>query len=197
MKTYAYAAIALAGLSTTALGQSLSVNLSWDNTLVGFGETATATVSASFTGMPAGAYLSSVNIDLIASGPFGEVSNVAAVAWNNAGLGFDGQGTASGADIFGINASQFSLIPPITAGSPILITTFEVVYNVGGFLSYSAQVADGAPFAFSVTGGAFADQPMAFGVDVFSSQTLGVPAPGAFGVLALGLGVAGRRRRAG
>lgn len=191
------ALMAVAGLATVASAQSLNVNLSWDSTSIGFGDTATATVSASFEGQPAGAYLSSANFDLIASAALGTVGNVGAVSWNNAGLGFDGQGVASGADIVGINASQFSLIPPITAGSPIVIMTFEFTAGEeAGVVDYSSATAAGAPFSFSVTGGAFSDQPVSYGDDAFSAQSLTVvPAPSAMALLGLGGLVAGRRRR--
>lgn len=190
------ALMAVAGLATVASAQSLSVSLSFDATSIEIGQTATATLSASFTGQPAGAYLSSVNVDLIASGAFADASNVAAVAWNNVGLGFDGQGSASGADVLGVEASQFSLIPPITAGSPILITTFTVTGTAEGVLSYSVEAANGAPFMFSVTGGGFSDPVVAYNAESFSSGNLTVtPAPSAMALLGLGGLVAGRRRR--
>ncbi|MEM9373182.1 MAG: hypothetical protein AAGA55_06015, partial [Planctomycetota bacterium] len=91
------ALMAVAGLATVASAQSLSVNLSWDQSVIAIGDTATATVSASFDGFADGSYISSVNIDLIASAALGAAGNVSSVAWNNAGLGFDGQGSASGA----------------------------------------------------------------------------------------------------
>lgn len=187
--------IAFCGLGSAATAQSLSVTLSFDVSLIGFGESATATLSASFTGQPAGAYLSSVNIDLIATLPW-TVSNVAAVAWNNVALGFDGQGVASGGDVLGIEAAQFSLIPPITAGSPILITTFTVTSTTEGVLTYDAQAANGAPFLFSVTGGGFADPVVEYGAEVFSSGSLSViPAPGGVGLGVMCLAAATRRRR--
>jgi len=190
------ALMAVAGLTTVASAQSLSVNLSFDATAIAIGETATATLSASFTGQPDGAYLSSVNIDLIANGAFVSAGNVGAVAWNNAGLGFDGQGVASGADVLGVNASQFSLIPPVTAGSPIAIMSFTVTGTAEGSLTYSSSTADGAPFSFSVTGGAFSDQPVSYDDSALSSGTLRVtPAPSAMALLGLGGLVAGRRRR--
>jgi len=189
--------VALAGLATAAAGQSLTVRMSFDATAIIIGETATATLSAVFTGMPDGAYLSSVNIDLIANGASVQVSKVGAVAWNNAGLGFDGQGVASGADVLGINASQFSLIPPVTAGSPIQIMSFTVTGTAEGALSYSSATADGAPFSYSVTGGAFSDQPVSFDDSVLSSDVLNIniPAPSAMALLGLGGLVGGRRRR--
>lgn len=200
MKMHALATAALAGLSTGAMGQSLSVNLSWDVSNYGVGDIVTATITASFTGFEPGAYLSSINIDLIAetNRPLGEVSSVGAVAWNNPGLGFDGQGTASGADIIGIEASQFSLIPPFDTGNPIMVMSFEFQTWDAGMLSYRAEVADGAPFAFSVTGPNFADQPVQFGVDAFSSGTTAwVPSPGVVGSLGVACLLAARRRRVG
>jgi len=187
----------LGGLASGVTAQSLSVHLSFDATDSVIGGIVTASVSASFTGQPDGAYLSSVGIDLIASstGVY-DVVDVAPVAWNNAGLGFDGQGVGSGSDVLGINASQFSLIPPVTAGSPILITTFRLIRVGSGTISYQAGVVDGAPFAFSVTGAAFSDQPVPYGVDVFTSDTLnGTPTPGALGMLGVCGLLAGRRRR--
>lgn len=193
--------LAMSGLASAAAGQSLSVSLSFDATSIAIGETATATLSASFTGQPAGAYLSSVNIDLVLlGGPRLDVSNVSAVAWNNVSLGFDGQGTASGSDVLGIEAAQFSLIPPITAGSPMLICTFTVTGNAcpgpGGFYQYEARTSRDAPFAFSVTGGAFADPVVSYGTEVFHAQGLtACPSPGCFSIAAAGLGVGLRKRR--
>lgn len=190
------ALMAVAGLATVASAQSASFNLSFDKSSIAIGETATATFSASFTGQPSGAYVSSVNVDLLGSGAFADASNVSGVDWNNAGLGFDGQGTASGADVLGVEAAQFSLIPPVTAGSPIVIMTFTVTGTNEGDLSYSAAVAAGAPTAFSVTGGGFADPSVNYGTDAFSSGSLTVtPAPSAMALLGLGGLVAGRRRR--
>ncbi|GEM_PF-2460019 len=194
MNNQAHAIIALGGLSAGAMGQSLSVELSWDSTSISLGETATATLIATFDGFAAGSYLSSVNIDLIADEQAGEVSNVGAIAWNNAGLGFDGQGTASGANILGIEAAQYSLIPPFTTNNPIMIMTFEFTASDIGpsgyprIPTYRARTVDGAPFAFSVTGPNFSDQPLGFGPDAL------VPAPGVVGLLC-GVGLLGGRRR--
>lgn len=190
------ALMAVAGLATVASAQSLSVNLSWDVTSINIGETATATVTASFADFAAGSYLSSLNIDLLASGAIAEAMNVGAVAWNNPGLGFDGQGTASGADVLGIEASQFSLIPPFDTGNPIVVMTFDVMGTAEGVLSYSSSTAAGAPFSYSVTGPNFSDQPVSFDDSAFSSGSLNiVPAPSAMALLGLGGLVAGRRRR--
>ena len=198
MKMHAIATAALAGLSTGAMGQSLSVNLSWDISNYALGDTVTATITASFTGFEPGAYLSSLNIDLIASSQLGQAVNIGAIAWNNPSLGFDGQGTASGADIIGIEASQFSLIPPFVSGNPIFVMSFQVQTFDAGALSYHAEVAEGAPFAFSVTGPNFADQPVQFGVDAFSSGTTAwVPSPGVVGCLSVAGLFASQRRRVG
>ncbi len=190
------ALMAVAGLASVATAQTLSVTLSFDATSIAVGDSTTATLTASFSGHPAGAYLSSVNVNLIASGAFADASNVAAIAWNNAALGFDGQGTASGSDVLGVSGAQFSLIPPVTAGSPIVITTFTVTGTAAGELSYSITTADGAPAPFTVTGGFFSDPAIQFQADAFSSATLNVtPAPSAMALLGLGGLVAGRRRR--
>lgn len=196
MKIRSITAVAFAGLASAAAGQSLLVTLSFDATEITIGETATATLSATFTGHPAGAYISSINIDLIASSNSFAVSNVAGVAWNNLGLGFDGQGTASGSNVLGIEASQFSLIPPITAGSPILITTFTVTRTSEAGIDWSAQAANGAPFLFSVTGGAFSDPVISYGAEAFQSGSFGVlPAPSGIGFIAMGAALCARRRR--
>ncbi len=188
---------ALAGLSVcgVAAAQTLRVELTFGSTSIAVGETTTATLTAYFTGHPAGAYLSSVNIDLIASSSE-SVSNVAAVAWNNRAQGFDGQGTASGADVLGIEAAQFSLIPPVTPGSPIVITTFTVTGSGCGTLRYTARVSGQAPAMFTVTGGFFSDPAIQYNEEVFFSDRLVCPSPGAVGVLACA-GLAGARRRRG
>jgi|TARA_R110000782_G_scaffold218632_2_gene306018 MYXO-CTERM domain-containing protein len=190
------ALLAVAGLATVASAQSaLNVALTFDKTSIAIGETATATITASWTGV-AGSYMSSINANVNASGEFVAASNVAAVAWNNPALGFNGQGTASGASVLGLQASQFSLIPPFTATNPILVTTFTVTGTAEGVLSYSSSTVLGAPAPFSVTGPAFSDNPVFFTNDAFSSGSLTVtPAPSAMALLGLGGLVAGRRRR--
>ena len=193
------ALLAVAGLATVASAQNISTNLvvslTFDKTSIAIGETATATMSASWTGVT-GSYLSSVNVDLNASGAFVAVSNVAAVAWNNVALGFNGQGTASGANIIGLQASQFSLIPPFNTANPILITTFTVTGTAEGILSYTSSNAAGAPFPYSVTGPVFSDPVVEFSNSALSSGSLVVtPAPSAMALLGLGGLVAGRRRR--
>ncbi|MEM9372797.1 MAG: hypothetical protein AAGA55_04060 [Planctomycetota bacterium] len=194
MKLQTSVLAALAGLASPVAGQSLSVQLSWDQSSISIGETATATVSATFTGFADGAYLSSVNIDLFANEPIGFVSNVSAIAWNNTGLGFDGQGVASGANILGIEAAQFSLIPPFSTDNPVLLFTFDFTATGGSsgypmLPTYRARTVEGAPFAFSVTGPLFSDQPVAFGPEAF------VLAPPVMVGLALGGFVCCRRRR--
>jgi MYXO-CTERM domain-containing protein len=190
------ALLAVAGLATVATAQTnLNVALTFDKTSIAIGETATATVTASWNGV-AGSYMSSVNANWLASGEFASVSNIAAVAWNNPALGFNGQGTASGASVLGVQASQFSLIPPFTATNPILVTTFTVTGTAEGVLSYASTTVTGAPSPYSVTGPGFADPVVFFTNDAFSSGSLTVtPAPSAMALLGLGGLVAGRRRR--
>ncbi len=193
------AVLAVAGLASVATAQNIStdlvVSLTFDRTSIAIGETATATVTASWTGV-AGSYFSSINVDLLASGDYVAASNVAAVAWNNAALGFSGQGTASGANVLGLEASQFSLIPPFVNTNPILVTTFTVTGTAMGVLSYSSATVAGAPFPYSVTGPVFSDPVVEFGHESFVSGSLTVtPAPSAMALLGLGGLVAGRRRR--
>ena len=193
--------LAAAGLAGEATCQNIATNLvvslTFDRTSIGIGETAVATMTAGWQGV-AGTYLTSVNVDLVASGGFVAVSDIAPVAWNNPALGFDGQAAASGADVVGLEASQFSLIPPYTADNPIFITTFVVTGIAEGLLSYHSVNAPGAPFPYSVTS-PFVGGPVLppFTNDVFESQTLVVtPGPGAVTVLGVvGLGGLGRRRR--
>lgn len=190
------ALLAVAGLATVASAQTgLNVNLTFDRSSIAIGETATATIMASWTGV-AGSYMSSINVNVNASGEYVAASNVAAVAWNNPPLGFNGQGVASGASVLNLQASQFSLIPPFVATNPILVTTFTVTGTAEGVLSYSTSTVAGAPNPFSVTGPMFSDNPVFFGNDAFSSGSLTVtPAPSAMALLGLGGLVAGRRRR--
>jgi MYXO-CTERM domain-containing protein len=193
------ALLAVAGLATVASAQNISTDLvialTFDKTSIGIGETATATVTASWNGV-AGSYFSSFNASLIASGEYVSVSDLAGVAWNNPALGFSGTGTISGASIMNIQASQFSLIPPYNSANPILVTTFTVTGTAEGSLTYSTVNADGAPFPFSVTGPVFSDPVVEFGHNSFVSDTLRVtPAPSAMALLGLGGLVAGRRRR--
>jgi hypothetical protein len=185
-------------LASGAVAQSgLVVSLSFDKTNIWIGETAVATIVASWDG-PAGSYLSSINIDLMVSTPAIEVVSIAPIAWNNPALGFTGTpASIDGGNIIGLQAAQFSLIPPFTATNPILVTTFTV-RGVGPYevLQYSAQAVAGAPYPFSVTGPGFSDPVVPFGIDSWQSMALVVvPAPGAAGVLAVAGCVGIRRRR--
>jgi MYXO-CTERM domain-containing protein len=198
MRTAVMAA-ALAGLATGAVGQNIStglvVSLTFDRTSVGVGETFNASIYASWNGV-AGSYFSSINVDLIASGNFATVNSVDPIAWNNPALGFTGSpASIDGASIMGLQASQFSLIPPFVNTNPILVTRFNLTYTAEGTLSYSVQAAAGSPFPFSVTGPAFSDPVVQFGSEVFQSASIGFPAPGAVGLLGMAGVVAGRRRR--
>lgn len=188
-------ALAGLGLSGVASAQSLSVTVTFDATSAGIGDVFTATMYASFSGHAAGAYLSSINIDLIASTDFNVIS-VQPIAWNNPLLGFDGQPTIDGADLLGVEAAQFSLIPPVTSGSPLVITTWQIQMTTDRPFFYTARVADGAPYPFSVTGGFFSDPAVAYGLEVFSSSTIvWTPAPGMLGFAAVAGLAAVRRRR--
>jgi MYXO-CTERM domain-containing protein len=193
------ALLAVAGLATVASAQNVSTNLnvalSFDKASIAIGETATATISASWNGV-AGSYFSSFNVNINASGEYVSLSNVAPIAWNNPALGFNGQGTISGASILNMQASQFSLIPPFVNTNPILVTSFTVTGTAEGVLSYSTTNAAGAPFPFSVTGPVFSDPVVEFSNAAFSSGSLTVtPAPSAMALLGLGGLVVGRRRR--
>jgi hypothetical protein len=191
---------ALAGMAFGASGQNIStdlvVSLTFDKTIIDIGETATATITASWNGVT-GSYFSSFNIDLLVNTPAIEVVSVDPIAWNNPALGFTGEpASIEGGNIIGLQASQFSLIPPFVNTNPILVTTFTVV-GVGPYtvLQYSAQAAAGAPFPFSVTGPIFSDPVVEFGLDSFQSSAMVVlPSPGAAGMLAIG-GLVGLRRR--
>ncbi|MCC5821877.1 MAG: hypothetical protein LAT64_01160 [Phycisphaerales bacterium] len=177
--------VGLVGLPGQAGGQNiptdLVVSLTFDRSSIGIGETAVATMTAGWMGAT-GTYLSSVNVDLIASGAFVAVGDIAPVAWNNPALGFNGQGVASGADVIGINAAQFSLMPPFMTDNPILITTFVVTGIAEGLLSYHSVNAAGAPYPFFVQGTSFIDPVVLWTNDVFVSATLVVtPGPGVVG----------------
>ena len=193
-------AVGLAGLGVApAWGQAVTtdlvVALTFDRTSIGIGETATATLTASWIG-PIGSYFASINVDLIASDGFVAVSDIAPIAWNNPMLGFDGQGWGDGADVRGLQAAQFSLIPPYVTDNPVLVTTFRVTGVAAGLLSYHSETIAGALFPYDVTGG-WVNDPTVWGNDVFESQTLVVtPGPGVGCVLAMaGVVGAGRRRR--
>ncbi|MCC5821889.1 MAG: PEP-CTERM sorting domain-containing protein [Planctomycetes bacterium] len=194
------ALLTVAGLATAASAQNIStdlvVSLTWDQDVINVGETATATITASWTGVT-GSYFSSFNVNLLGSDQIATVDSVAPIAWNNPALGFDGTyASLDGANIIGLQASQFSLIPPFVTNNPLLVTTFTVTATEVGVLSYSTVNAAGAPFPFSVTGPIFSDPVVQFGNDAFQSASLTiVPAPSAMALLGLGGLVAGRRRR--
>jgi hypothetical protein len=196
----AWVMMGMAGLGVPASGQNkvtgLEVSLTFDRTSIGIGETATATMTASWLGPP-GSYMSIVAVDLMASGAFVMVSDIAPVAWNNPALGFNGQGVASGADVLWLNASQFNLIPPYTTENPILITTFTVTGAAEGLMWYRSVNSPGAPFPYQVQPVSLTGPIVDWTNDVFESQTLVVtPGPGVVGVLGMaGVIGAGRRRR--
>lgn len=189
--------IGLAGFASGAAAQSgLVVSLSFDHSAISIGETGSATITASWSGVT-GSYLSSFNVDMLSSSQAIQVLDVAPVAWNNPALGFTGSpALLDGANIIGLQAAQFSLIPPFTATNPILVTTFTFQAVSAGVVTYSTQNAAGAPFPFSVAGPGFSDPAVEFGNEAFQSGTLIIfPAPGAVGLLAMA-GVVARRRRA-
>jgi hypothetical protein len=192
---------ALAGLACAASAQNIStdlvVSLTFDDFSYFTGETGTATIMASWNGV-AGSYFSSISIDLISSTQGIQVTSVAPIAWNNPVFGFTGSPSSiEGGNIIGLQAAQFSLIPPFTSVNPILVTTFEFVVTGTLFeaLSYSAQVTAGAPYPFSVTGPVFSDPVVEFGLDAFQGgSVVWIPAPGAAGLLGCA-GLTGLRRR--
>jgi MYXO-CTERM domain-containing protein len=187
-----------AGVSDAgSVGIEAVVELTFDRTSIGIGETARATITASWNGIPPGAYFSSITVDLIASGDFGLVSEIVPVAWNNPAMGFNGQGVASGADVIGLQAAQFSLIPPYTTDNPILITTFTVTGTAAGELSYHSDASAGAPYSYSIVTSGFNCCLYELTDEIFISQTLVVtPGPGVVGVLGVA-GLVGVRRRRG
>lgn len=171
------------------------VALTFDRTSIGIGETATATLTARWSGLPS-TYLSSVAVHLRASGSFVQVSDVQPIHWNNPALGFSGQPVAFGADVLDVVGQQFSLIPPVDFSNPIGVTSFTVTGAAAGMLSYHAELYPGAPGALHIW--TFGGDPVAFwGLDRFVSETLVVvPGPGMVGVLgAAGLVACGRRLR--
>lgn len=192
----AVAGLACGSVSAQNVSTGLVVSLSFDRAYIDIGQTPVATISASWNGVT-GSYFSSFNIDLFVSTPGIEVVSVDPIAWNNPALGFTGTpASIEGGNIIGLQAAQFSLIPPFTSSNPILVTRFTVM-AVGPWsvLQYTAQAAAGAPFPFSVTGPIFSDPVVEFGIDSFQSAALiVVPAPGVAGVLAMG-GLVGLRRR--
>lgn len=187
---------ALSGLAGAASGQTgLRVELNFDEPAFVVGERGVVSITAYFEG-PAHSYFSSINIDLIPNVDAIRVDSVAPIAWNNPALGFTGTpALVDGGRIIGLQAAQFSLIPPYYPTNPILVTTFEyTVVSSFSELYYTAEVADGAPYPFSVTGPGFSDPVVPFGLDAFSSGRLTIPAPGVAG-LVLVAGCAGMRRR--
>lgn len=201
------ALIAVAGLATVAAAQpsNLSVNLTWDQTSIEVGQSATATVTASWTGVN-NSYLSAVVVNFLASAQLGDVSNIAPFATNQPIGGFTGTGTASGADVLSYQASQYIGFLDEDNGetpqenldrtNPITITSWTFTATALGALSYSTTTAEGVAAPFVVIGPGVTSLPAFFQNDVFSSGTLNiVPAPSAMALLGLGGLVATRRRR--
>jgi hypothetical protein len=173
-------------------GFGFSAELTFDRDQIAIGESAVATLTlfapSNFTG-----YFSAFNGELLASESIVEVADVAPVAWNNPWLGFAGEPFASGADVLGIDASQFSLIPPVVFSNPLLVTTFTVTGTGLGELTYEASISPGRQFLFWWS---WAFDPYTFDETFFFSETLTVvPAPSGLAcVLGCAL-VAARRRR--
>ncbi|MCC5821878.1 MAG: hypothetical protein LAT64_01165 [Phycisphaerales bacterium] len=168
--------------------------LTFDRTSIGIGETATATLTASWNGGP-GTYLSWVGVHLRASGSFVQVSDVQPIHWNNPAFGYSGQPVASDADVLDVVGTQFSLIPPVDRSNPIVVTSFTVTGTTAGLLTYHAELYPGASGAVHIT--TFSgDPPVFWGVDRYISETLVVvPGPGAVAVVVVaGVGGLGRRR---
>jgi MYXO-CTERM domain-containing protein len=183
--------------SAQNIATDLQVRLSFDRTSIRIGETATATLSASWNGVP-GSYLGLVYFDMPALANVVQVSNVAPVLWNNLNLGLPGTPAPAGASVARIWASQFSLIPPFDTSNPVLITTFTVTGTVEGSLRYRVQSfpPPGVDGPFAVIGPLFNDPVVYFGAEAFSSETLVVtPGPGVVGVLGVAGFVGVRRRR--
>lgn len=190
---------ALAGMAFGASGQNIStdlrVSLTFDQSIYFIGESGTATVTADWTGVT-GSYFSSLSVNLLGNTDAFRIDSVAPIAWNNPALGFTGTpALVEGSRIYGLQASQFSLIPPFTTDNPILVTTISfTVVDAWTEFFFTAEVADGAPFPFSVTGPVFSDPVVEFGLDSFQSQRLFIPTPGVAGMLGVA-GLMGLRRR--
>jgi phosphohistidine swiveling domain-containing protein len=191
------ALLAVAGLATVASAQ-LNVSLSFDKTSILVGETAIATVTASFTGA-AGSYFSSVSANFVASdNGLASASSASGLGWGVPALGAIQNGTANGASLNGTFAAQQSLFGAPNTSNPFTVLTFVVTGTAAGELSYTATRANSAPGVFSFTdaaGGPFAAPTYS---DALSSGTLvinAIPAPSAMALLGLGGLVATRRRR--
>jgi hypothetical protein len=172
------------------------VALTFDRSSIDIGETATATVTASWFGAQ-GTYMGGLAVDLIASGGFVGVSDIAPIAWNNPALGLTGQAWAGGQDVRGVAAGQLSLLPPYTTANPLLITTSTVTGHEVGALSYHSETMAGFKYSFHLVDTSFISPIIFWGNDVFESETLVVtPGPGVVGALGVvGVVGAGRRRR--
>lgn len=187
--------LACGSVSAQNVSTGLRVSLSFDQPMYFIGESGTATIIADWTGVN-GSYISSFNVNLLGNTDAFRIDSVAPIAWNNPALGFTGApALVEGSRIYGLQAAQFSLIPPFQTANPILVTTisFTVVSTWTEFF-FTAEVADGAPFPFSVTGPIFSDPAVEFGLDSFISPVLRIPSPGAAGLLAMG-GLVGLQRR--
>ena len=192
----AVAGLACGSVSAQNVSTGLVVSLTYNQVGMVVGDIGTATIRASWNGVT-GSYFSSFNVDLLADNQIIQVLDVATVAWNNPALGFTGSpASIDGANIIGLQASQFSLIPPFVTSNPILVTTITFQAVAAGVMNYSTQNAAGAPFPFSVTGPIFSDPVVQFGNDAFVAPPLIiVPTPGAVGLLGMAGIMAGRRKR--
>jgi hypothetical protein len=190
--------VAMSGIASGALAQSLEINIHLSDTLVPHVGTVTASMTATFTG-PGTPYLSVVDFNLQAytnPGHF-EFFDLTLGGWNMDALG-PATGTIEADGIRDIHLSQQALFGAVdTTSNSLLIATWKI-RNIGGAgRSHYRATATDAPFSFGVND---ADDsfgaPIVFGPEAVQELVLvTIPTPHTLGLLFLGGSLGVRRRR--
>lgn len=185
------AILGVAGLAAIASAQSVTVTTTTsDNSLLP-GETATITVTASFTGA---AGFAGYWFDIVDSGT-GSGSASGGAFLNNLGA-LAPPGTVSGGGYDSLQAANFPIALGGNASNPIAVYTYTFTAGTAGVVNLVTATNPGsaAPAAqVYLTSGSFAATPAAT-ENVGTSITI-VPTPASAALLGLGGLAAARRRR--
>lgn len=188
--------LAMAGLASAALGQSLEINIHLSETLIPHTGTVTATMTASFTG-PGTPYLSVVDFNLQAYTNVGHFafSDLTLGSWNMNALG-PATGTIVADGIHDIHLSQQALFGSVdTTNNSLVLATWKITNLGGGGTSHYRATATDAPFSFGVNDAEDSlGSPVIFGPEVVNELVLvTIPAAPSLGVF-LVAGMLVRRR---
>lgn len=197
MKKNAVLVVALSGLASGAIAQSLSINVQLGDTWIGVGETTTATMTATFTGEGT-PYMSVADFHLTAISGAGNFtfSNLTLGGWNMNALG-PATGTIDGSGISDIHLSQQALFGAVdTTHTGLLIATWTIRRDTTLGARYRITATD-APFTFGINDAENAlGFPTIYGPEVMADLVFpGIPAPSGIALLGLSGMICVRRRR--